>query len=233
MNVIDKMQGCRWMVGIAMMAAAMGAGAETMTKAAPGVTRVVFNSVGELTVKPGTDEKVVVEAEQKVLDKLDISVKGDTLVLSTKGSFRTDKGIKYTVTVKSFRSLKTDTSASGNSTVDGFSGNDVDVELNGSGDVGLKNLKYGRLGIVVKSAGNVKADGGGKTVSARIDGSGNIDTTGYQAQVVDARIDGSGTIRVHADETLKAAIGGAGNIEYKGKAKVTQAITGAGSVDRI
>lgn len=212
---------------------ALAASAETMTKPAAGVTRIVFNTVGELVVKPGNDEKVVVEAEQKVLDKLDVSVKGDTLVLASKGSFKTDKGIKFTVSVKTFRSLKTDSNSSGNTTVGGFAGSDADIELGGSGDVGLQDIKYGKLGITIKSAGNVTATGGGKSVTVRVDGSGNIDTTGYQAQVVDAKIDGSGHIRVHADESLKAAIGGAGNIEYKGKAKVTQAITGAGSVDRI
>jgi len=234
MNVIDETKHCRRMIGMALMAmAATAVQAETMTKPAAGVSRIVFNSVGELSIKSGAEEKVVVEAEQKVLDKLDVSVKGDTLVLATKGSFRTDKGIKYTVTVKSFRSLKADTSASGNSTVDGFSGSDASVELNGAGDVALKNLKYEKLGIVIKSSGNVQASGGGKAVTARIEGSGTIDTTGYAAQSVDAKVEGSGTIRVHADDTLKAAIGGAGNIEYKGKAKVTQAITGAGSVDKI
>ena len=233
MNMTFRISACGWMAGIGLGFVAMTVQAEQMTKPAVGVTRVVFNSVGELTVKPGSEEKVVVEAEQKVLDKLDISVKGDTLVLSTKGSFRTDKGIKYTVTIKSFRGLKTDTSSSGNSAVEGFSGTDADVELGGSGDVGLKNLKFGKLAIVIKSSGNVNASGSGKSVTARIDGSGSIDASSYAAQVVDAKVDGAGNIKVHADESLKAAIGGAGSIGYKGKAKVTQTITGAGNVERI
>ena len=233
MDNFDRITAFGWMTGIGMALVALGANAEQMTKPAAGVTRVVFNSVGELVVKPGTEEKVVVEAEQKVLDKLDIAVKGDTLVLSTKGSFRTDKGIKYTVTIKSFRGLKADANSSGNSAVEGFSGADADVELGGSGDIALRNIKFGKLGIVIKSSGNVEASGSGKTVTARIDGSGNIDASNYSAQVVDAKVDGAGNIKVHADESLKAAIGGAGSIGYKGKAKVTQTITGAGSVERI
>ncbi len=205
--------------------------ADQITKPAPGVTRVVFNTPGELSIRPGADEKVIVEAEAKVLAQLDVSVKGDTLTLASKGSFRTDKGVKYTVTIKSFRGLKT--LASGNSSIEGFAGPDVDVELGGSGDISLKNMKPGKLAIVLKNSGNVEATGSGKTVVARIEGSGNIDTTGFQAQVVDATIEGSGTIKVHADESLKAGISGAGNIEYKGKAKVTQSITGAGNVGKI
>lgn len=216
---------------ILAMASASSAFAEQMTKPASGVTRVVFDTPGELVIRAGSDEKVIVEAEPKVLAQLEISTKGETLTLSSKGRFSTDKGIKYSVTIKGFRGLKT--MASGNSTVEGFSGNDVDVELGGSGDISLKNIKAGRLAITLKNSGSVDASGGGKAVVAKIDGSGNIDTTNYSAQTVDARIDGAGSIRVHADESLTATISGAGNIEYKGKAKVTQSITGAGTVGRI
>ena len=216
---------------ILAIASASSAFAEQMTKPASGVTRVVFDTPGELVIRAGSDEKVIVDAEPKVLAQLEISTKGETLTLSSKGRFSTDKGIKYSVTIKGFRGLKT--MASGNSTVEGFSGNDVDVELGGSGDISLKNIKAGRLAITLKNSGSVDASGSGKAVVAKIDGSGNIDTSNYSAQTVEARIDGAGSIRVHADETLSATISGAGNIEYKGKAKVTQSITGAGNIGRI
>lgn len=231
MRMNERMMFPAWVIGTALALTSAIALADQMTRPAAGVTRIVFNTPGELVVRPGADEKVIVDAEAKVLAQLDLSVKGDTLTIASKGSFKTDKGLKYTVTVKSFRALKS--VASGNSSVEGFSGSDVDIELGGSGDIGLKNMKAGRLAILLKSSGNVEASGSGKSVVARIDGAGNIDTTSYQAQVVEAKIDGSGTIRVHADESLSASIGGAGNIEYKGKAKVTQTITGAGNVGRI
>jgi hypothetical protein len=219
------------LAGAAVMALSGGASADQMARPAAGVTRIVFATPGELRVLPGSDEKVIVEAEGKVLTQLDVGVKGDTLTLASKGSFKTDKGLIYTVTLKAFRSLKT--TGSGNSSIEGFGGDAADVELGGSGDVSMKNMKPARLGILIKSSGNVEATGSGKSVSARIDGAGNIDTTGFVAQNVDARVDGSGNIRVHADETLKATIGGAGNIEYKGKAKVTQSVTGAGNVGQL
>jgi hypothetical protein len=231
MNNFDRTKCCGWVIGTTLALLSAVTTAETMTKPAAGVTRIVFNTPGELIVKPGTDEKLVVEAEPKVLALLDISVKGDTIVLASKGQWKTDKGVTYTLGVKSFRALKTE--ASGNTAVDGFAGGDADVELGGSGNIGLKNLKFGRLAIVIKGSGNVEASGSGKTVTARIDGSGTIDTANYAAQVVEAKVDGSGSIKVHADESLKAAIGGAGTIAYKGKAKVTQTITGAGNVERI
>lgn len=204
---------------------------ETMTRPAAGVTRIVFKTPGELQIRQGTDEKLTVQAEAKVLAQLDISTKNDMLVLGSKGNFKTDKGLKYTLTIKSFRSLKSE--GSGSSSVDGFSGPEMDFEGAGSGDISIKNIKPGRVNIVIKGSGNVDVSGSGKQLIARIDGSGTIDAVKFQAQAAEARIDGSGNISVNAEETLKATIGGAGNIEYKGKAKVTQSITGAGNINRL
>jgi hypothetical protein len=226
-----KTLGCAGILALGLALANSAAIAEVMTRPAEGVTRVVFSTPGDLSIRVGAQEKLTVDAEPKVLAKLDISVKGDTLTLSSKGSFKTDKSLKYTLTIKSFRKLRSD--ASGNSTIEGFGGNDIDVESAGSGDISLKNVTPGRLQIAIPGSGNVDASGSGKSLVARIDGAGNIDTVKFLAQVAEAHIDGSGNIRVYADESLKAAISGAGNIEYKGKAKVTQSITGAGSVDRL
>src|SRR5438105_3974865 len=225
-------RGFFWSIVVMAVAGAPHALAlEKLTQAAAGVTRVFISTPGELIVKPGSEEKLVVEAEQKVLSQLDIGVKGNTLAVKSKGSFKTDKGITYTLTLKSFQGLKME--GSNNSHVEGFTGADMDVELGGSGDAELKNLKADKLSILIKSSGNVTASGSGKSLAARIDGSGNIEAVAFKAKTVGARLEASGNIQVFADETLKAVVNGAGNIEYKGNAKVAKTINGAGSVDRM
>jgi hypothetical protein len=225
-------QGFFWSIAIMALAFASQAHAlEKTTVAATGVTRVFINTPGDLFVKSGAEEKLVIEAEQKVLSQLDVAVKGNTVSIKSKGSFKTDKGITYTLTVKSFQGLKME--GSNNSHVEGFTGGDMDVELGGSGDVELKKIKADKLTVLLKSSGTVTVTGSGKAIAARIDGSGNIEAAGFQVKNADARLEGSGTIQVYADETLKAVLNGAGNIEYKGNAKVTQTVNGAGSVDRM
>ena len=225
-------QSSGWVAALAAVSASAlviaAAHAEQMTRPATGATQVSISTVGDLVIRPGTDEKVIVEAEPKVLAKLDVSIKGDTLTIATKGDFSTQKPVKFTVTLKALRRLTT--SGSGSSLVDGFSGPNFDVDVNGSGDVSLKNIKATKLNVRLQSSGNVDVTGSGTTVIARIDGSGSIDAREYKARVVEATIDGAGNISVHADESLKAAISGAGNIEYKGKPKVSQNVTGAGTV---
>lgn len=218
-------------LGMALGLPAMPALGDTASYAADGVTRVRFRLPGELSIRQGAQEKLVIEAEAKVLRQLDVSIKGEQLVIASRGNFKTDKGLKLTLTLKSLRALASD--GSGDSTIDGFGGNAIEIDANGSGNVRLTNVKPAQLTLVIAGSGDIEAAGSGNGLAARIDGSGNIDAADFRAQSVQARIGGSGTIRVHAEQALHAAISGAGNIEYKGKAKVTHSITGAGSVDRL
>lgn len=205
--------------------------AEVVTQPAAGVTRVQFKLPGELQIRYGTQEKLTIDADAKVIPMLDIAVKGDSLVLASKRGFKTDKDLKFILTIRSLQSVKSD--GSGNVLVENFAGGTIDVDAAGSGNMRLKDVKPNRLAILVEGSGAVDAFGSGDTVVARITGSGNIDTTNFRARTVEADISGSGEIKVYADDKLKADISGAGNIEYRGKAKVTQSVSGAGSVDRL
>ncbi len=220
-------------VGFACLASvpAGAASVERMVKPANGVTRVVLEAPGELSIAPGQDEKVVIEAEPKVLARLEAVVKGDTLTLRAKESIRTDKGIRYTLTIRAFRGF--DLASSGNAEVRGFSGTDMTVQISGSGNIEMNGIKSPNLTLKIPGSGNITASGEGAVLTAVIEGSGNIEADRYAARKADVRIDGSGGIRVRAEETLKAAIDGSGNIEYTGRAKVTKSITGAGNIDRM
>ncbi|KIF82490.1 head GIN domain-containing protein [Noviherbaspirillum autotrophicum] len=215
--------------GLALMS--LSACADVVTQPAAGVTRVQFKLPGELQIRYGTQEKLTIDADAKVIPMLDIAVKGDSLVLASKRGFRTDKDLKFTLTIRSLQSVKSE--GSGNVVIENFAGGNIEVDAAGSGNMRLKDIKPGRLAILIEGSGAVDAFGSGETVIARITGSGNIDTTNFRARTVEADISGSGDIKVHADDKLKADISGAGNIEYRGKAKVTQSVSGAGSVDRL
>lgn len=230
------MNGCRigWCLGVGLsMVQVIGHAAALEKKTYPtaGVTRIEFATPGELVVKPGAEEKLVIEAEPKVLAALDPVVKGDSLNMRSKGSFKTEKGVTYTLTIKAFRSLKT--TGSGNSRVENFEGREMDVTAAGSGSIDLKGLVAERMSLLIANSGDISAKGRAKTLAARIDGAGTLDAASVPARAVDAKLAGSGSIRVHAEETLKANLSGAGSIEYKGNPKLTQSISGAGSIDRM
>ncbi len=215
--------------GLALMS--FSAMADVVTQPAAGITRIQFKLPGELQIRYGTQEKLTIDADAKVIPMLDIAIKGDSLVLASKRGFKTDKNLKFILTIRSLQSVKSE--GGGNVLVENFAGGNIDVDAAGSGNMRLKDIKPNRLAILIEGSGAVDAFGSGDTVVARITGSGNIDTTNFHARNVEADISGSGEIKVYADDKLKADISGAGNIEYRGKAKVTQSVSGAGSVDRL
>jgi hypothetical protein len=218
--------------GLALFAVMMTpAGAEVVTRPAAGATRVLFRLPGTLTVRHGQKEQVTVDAEAAVLPKLEIAVRGDTLVLASRGSFKTSKPLNITVTLQALRQLRSE--GSGDVVVENFTAGELAVEADGSGHLALTNIAAERLTLALNSSGDIEAAGSGKALVARIAGAGTIDASRYRARTADAEISGSGNIKVHADESLTAAIRGAGNIEYLGKAKVTQSVSGAGSIDKL
>lgn len=205
--------------------------ADSATYPAHGASRVVFKLPGELQLRQGEREEVKIDADAALLPKLDIALQGDTLVLGSRGSFKTDKPLKITVTLKSLRAFRSE--GSGDALLSGFSSAALDIDSAGSGHLALSKLKAERLTLTVSGAGDIDAAGSGNTLSARISGTGNIDASAYPVSRADAVIAGSGEIRVDAKDELKAAIQGAGNIAYKGKPRLQQSVSGAGSVDPL
>lgn len=216
--------GC-WMAVVP----ASAAGTERMVKSVTGATRVVLEAPGDMTIAPAREDRLTIEAEPKVLARLEAVLRGDTLTIRAKDEIRTQKGIRYTLGLRAFKGL--DITGSANAVVRGFGGTEMVVAVTGSGNVELDAIKPTRLSLKVPGSGNIEASGEGPALTISIEGSGNVDAAGFVARKAVASIEGSGGIRVRAEETLKASIDGAGNIEYAGRAKVSKSIGGAGNID--
>jgi hypothetical protein len=205
--------------------------ADMVTKPAVGVSKVVFDLSAEMQVRAGAKEQVIVEAEPAVLPKLKIETRGNILTVTSKESYSTNKPIKVTVTLKSLRALHS--KGSGTSSIENFTGPEMDINSNGSGNVLLKGISVSTLNLLIDGSGDIDATGSGMMVNARIEGSGSINAISYRARSVNAEINGSGGMKVHADDLLKASISGAGDIAYRGNPKVTKSIDGVGNVSPL
>lgn len=205
------------------------AGLARMDKAVAGVERVVFETPGTLHILPGDTERLVVEAEQHVLDKLAIVIDDRTLFLRAKdGGFRTDKGLTYTLTLRRLSELQH--AGSGSSAVGAFHG-ELATELSGSGEIRLEAVQAPQLTMVLSGSGSMSASGQGDALIATLNGSGDIEAGHFKASHTTASIGGSGSIMLHAEKTLDASIDGSGQIQYSGNPTVSRAIGGAGSID--
>ena len=105
--------------------------------------------------------------------------------------------------------------------------------LDGSGKATVDGLTGGNTRIVLDGSGDIKAKGKLDTLTMVISGSGTADLSGLESTKASATINGSGSATVDPRETLAAVVNGSGHIRYlREGVKVTSVINGSGMVER-
>lgn len=193
---------------------------ESVTRAfdsLPEFRAVEFSVPADISYSAGECALSVTTA-QNVLDKLDVRVDGDVLVVELKPGVARLKNIKtFDVVLSSpeLRSVGIDGAASFKAGTGVLSSEDFYIEVNGAGDISLASLRAADVGIEINGAGNVTVAGvdctdidieingassctvAGKAVSAsaEINGAGDIDLSGLDTQELDSSVNGIGSIK--------------------------------------
>ena len=185
----------------------------------------------DLTLRYGARPALVVRGEQRLLANVETSQEGRVLHIGTRGIvLRHRQPIEVELTLPALERIGVD--GSGDSRVNGFSGELIDVELNGSGSIDF-NGRYRQARATVHGTGTLTLDAGnGDSVEAELSGAGTIALAGA-ARSFEAESNGSGTIdarRLRA-ETVKLRQTGSGNASVTANATVAVAVSGSGDVD--
>jgi mannose-6-phosphate isomerase-like protein (cupin superfamily) len=145
-----------------------------------------------LTLRQGAVASMVVTGEQRLLSKVETNQDGATLHIGIKGMLLHHRQpLQVVMVLPSIERL--DVTGSGQSIVNGFSGEKIDVRLKGSG--------------------NVKFTGRFQQVSAAVHGSGELEMNGGTSDSVDVELVGSGDITVvGACKKFKADQTGSGDL---------------------
>lgn len=114
---------------------------------------------------------------------------------------------------------------------DKFSGNKLDIILNGSGDIILKDLKFNKINVLLNGSGDVELKGKTTEFIAQLRGSGEISAYGLNAEIADVELKGSGDVKVYSTKEFLGKLSGSGDINVKGNpSKVTQNRKGSGYI---
>ena len=151
---------------------------------------------------------LTLRAEDNIIDLVKVKRKGDTLSLSTEGSFRTREGITAYLTVPSMEA----------------------VRINASGDVRFDGWDADAIELVIGGSGGIELGGTVPKVRALIQGSGDIDLAPVRVSHVDADIEGSGEIRMGSLARLDATINGSGTIEAGVVGELDAVLNGSGKI---
>ena len=175
-------------------------------------TTVELDDSTDLEVRLGTTPSLTVEADDNLLPLLTTEVHGDTLVLASHGSYRTQRTPRVWLTVPDLR----------------------EVRVRGSGDVRLAGVANAGLTLNIEGSGDVEAVGRTGMLDATIAGSGDFKLRGLYARNARVRIMGSGDATVAVSGGLDADVSGSGDIRYVGRpAWLSVRKGGSGSVSQI
>jgi hypothetical protein len=161
-----------------------------------GVRAIDLGGPIDLTLRQGAVASLVVRGEQRLLGNIDTTTGDDgTLHIDTVGMLLHHRQpLQVTLVLPSIEDINV--RGSGDSTINGFSGERIDVQLNGSG--------------------NVKFNGRFRQVKAAIHGSGELEMNGGASDKVEAAVIGSGKLTVVGSSQLfKAELTGSGDIDAR------------------
>lgn len=194
----------------AMGPGVQGSGAQAREdRQVPAFTAVEHDGSSSVDIAVGPAQRVTVEADDNVVPLILTTVSGDTLKISSKGSYSTKLPIKVTVTTPKLTAIAS----------------------SGSGDLDARDIAGASFTAAMHGSGSVKLLGAVDDLTASLQGSGSLAATGLTAARVTVSLDGSGHAEVHAREQVTASIDGSGSVRYTGGAtNVVQRVSGSGKV---
>jgi hypothetical protein len=198
-----------------------------------GYDSIQLSAGGVADIEQGDQEGLTIDADDNLLQYLDIRVHGKALEIGVKSgySLAPSKPIHFLIKVKNLRQI----SASGSSEVNmgSLSGDKLAIESSGLGKFALHNLELDRLDISVSGAASAALDGSTDLLNVEVSGSGVVDGPELDTRVAKVEISGSGNAVLKVSEALNVQVSGAGSVSYYGSPLVTKDVSGSGIVKQL
>jgi len=198
------------------------------------VTEIDLSGPIDMTLRQGAVASLTVKGEQRLLGNIDTTQEGKMLHIGTKGMLLHHRQpLQVVLVLPSINKLNI--RGSGDSTINGFSGERVDVQLYGSGNVKF-NGRYKDVWAAVHGSGDMEMNGGSsdkvevalvgsgqmtvvgscKEFKADQTGSGDLDAEHLAADLANVNLHGSGTSVVRARKSADVTLRGSGDVSVLG-----------------
>ncbi len=211
---------------------AQGSG-NARTFAARDYARVELRGADDIEVSTGGDFSVRAEGDPEILERLEIRIDGDKLIVGRKDRSGWNWGgdddgdVRILVSMPSIRSGLL--AGSGDLTINRTTG-DFSGDLAGSGDMTIGILQGGRSEFSLAGSGTIAASGQIDRFDLSIAGSGNFDAPGLNAGGANINIAGSGDVRARINGDASINILGSGDVDLGPQSRCTVSKMGSGEV---
>jgi mannose-6-phosphate isomerase-like protein (cupin superfamily) len=214
------------------------------------VTEIELRGAIDMTLRQGAVPSMVVRGEQRLLGNVDTVQDGNTLQIGVKGMLLHKRlPLQVVLTLPSIDTVRI--KGSGDSTINGFSGERLDVQLDGSGSLKF-NGRFKDVNAMVRGTGDMEMNGGAsdkvevalsgsgemtvvgscKQFKADQTGSGELDAEHLTAEAASVVLHGSGTSVVQATRSADVTVRGSGDVRVLGNpAERVVSRSGSGGVN--
>ncbi len=200
------------------------------------VTHVKLSGVIHLNLRQGDVPSLLILGEREYVDHVETVQTGDTLHIDTEGRGGSVKRshLRAELVLPKLRELCSD--GIGNSEVSGFSGDELEVQLDGTGSmkvtVDVKRLRanlggVGGIHIFVNDgdsveldlngAGSINLAGRSKLLKVGMGGLGSVSAQHFKAESAELDMSGLGSASVYVTQNLTLGLSGLGSVTVYGK----------------
>jgi hypothetical protein len=193
--------------------------------------QVILSGTGTLIITQGSNESLVIEAEDNVGSNITPVVSNNELILNQNNTPIPTKPVKYHLTVKDLNRIQID--GAGQIQSDTLNTNNLTININGASQGAMNNLNVVILTVNINGAGKLNMGGTAANQTIKISGAGNYNAGNLISKNAVINIDGGGNVVVRVSDLLNVIINGAGDISYIGNPQINRQITGGGNIKQI
>jgi hypothetical protein len=175
--------------------------------------RVRVNAVAEIDIEIGPRFDVVVEAEDNIIDLLDVDVSGGRLTIDMDDRYDidTDEDVRFEITMPSL----------------------VGLDIRGVADIVVSGLDEKSVEIDCQGVCKVYCQGTAMDLDIDFPGVGSLDLEDLRAANARVRVDGVGNVDVRVTDKLDVEVNGMGKVRYYGDPyEVRTDVSGFGRISR-
>ena len=242
---------------VALVFASGGVAAKELYQDVAEFTKISVSVGGSIELVQSDEHRVELNLVAGKSEDLGIRVRGDTLELRQDCGFRVrcsrpypkiegkiyfrtierlamSSGGRVTAKDLTVPELNVAINGAGDIDIGAINSEKINFKVNGAGDVSIKEGEFDDFSASINGSGDIVIESGTTTTSeVKLVGSGGFRGKGLQSTVTEVKVTGAGDAQVHASETLNVAITGSGDVSYEGTPKVSSKIIGSGVVSSL
>ena len=170
----------------------------------------------ELTVTQSSSYSVVISADEKIFDNIEVTQTGNTLIIGHK------PGIEFTALIRKAEITMPDLnklilSGATRGTAEGFSNSNTFVlGLSGASSLEMTDINVGDAEIEVSGASTISAVGTANDLSSFVSGASRLDLSNFPVNNADVNVSGASRATINLEGILDYDVSGASTLEYIG-----------------